>query len=217
MEQAIIYIRVSSEQQTEKSQLDPCLKFCEEHQWTVAGVLSDHAKSAYKNVKRPQYDRVLSLVKNKKIKHVVVWSLDRITRRGVDDLRSVISYFEAYDVQLHSVQEHWIEKITQPGLSFLRDFAYDLLAWIAKSESDRKSELVKNSKKYKRALKKGTVGRPSVMDALYVPVLELLKAGKSYRKISAEITYKAKYGKIKHVSVATINEIKNRAIENGDL
>lgn len=218
MEQAIIYIRVSSEQQTEKSQLDPCLKFCEEHKWVVAGVLSDHAKSAYKNVKRPQYDRALSLSKNKDIKHIVVWALDRWCRRGADELKETIAYLGAYGVQLHSVQEAWLDAINVPGVgNLVKDFLIGIVGWMAKTESDLKSERVKSSKKYQKALKKGTVGRPSVMDELYPSVLKLLNEGKSYRTISAKITYKAKHGKIKHVSVATITEIKKQALEKGDL
>ena len=218
IEKAIIYIRVSSDQQTEESQKVPCLEFCKKNKWDVVGIYADHAKSAYKNVKRPQYEKVLSLVKRKEVNHIIVWALDRWCRKGAKELKNTITYLNAYDVQLHSVQESWLDTINIPGMGdVVKDFLVGIVGWIAKTESDLKSERVKMSKQYQKALKKGKVGRPTVVDVLYDPVVKLLNEGKSYSKIHDEVTYKAKYGKVRHVSVATISEIKKSALENGDI
>ena len=56
MEKAVIYLRVSTEKQTEQSQLSACKKLCEERGWEIVGVFADHGKSAYHNVTRPQYE-----------------------------------------------------------------------------------------------------------------------------------------------------------------
>jgi len=218
MEKAVIYIRVSSDKQTEESQKMPCIEFCKQHEWDVIGIYADHAKSAYHNVKRKSYDTVLDIVKGKQTNHIVVWALDRWCRKGPKDLKDTITYLNAYDVQLHSVQESWIDTINIPGIGGLvKDFLIGMVAWMAKTESDLKSDRVKSSDKYQKALKKGMVGRPTVQDKLYPIVLPLLKENRSYRYICEHVTYKAKYGKVKHVSIATISEIRKSALEKGDI
>jgi len=219
MKRAVIYIRVSTDQQTEESQKKPCLNLCKEKGWEVIDIFADHAKSAYHNVKRKKYEEVLELVKKRKIKHIVVSALDRWTRKGADELKDTISYLGLYDVQLHSVRESWLELINIPGGigKVVKDFMIGMVGWTAEKESKDKSDRVKTSKRYQKALKKGKVGRPGVAKQVEKQVLDLLNKGKSYSYIEQNVTYKAKYGKVKHVSAPTISKIKKSALEKGNL
>ena len=219
MKKAIIYIRVSTDEQTEKSQIEPCKKFCEEKGFEVVDIFKDHAKSAYHNVKRPGYDKVWELIVKKDIQHVIVWSMDRWCRKDPDVYHDITLEMEHYGVQLHPIQEGWIEEINAPGYlgKLFREFFYKMMAHFAHEESRLKSERVKASKKFQKAKKKGTVGRPSLPIHVKKDVIKLLSQGKSYRFIQKNVSYKAKYGKIKHVSAPTISEIKKEAIEKGDL
>ncbi len=61
---------------------------------------------------------------------------------------------------------------------------------------------------------KGKVGRPGIPDEVKQRVLKFLREGKSYSYISTNVTYKAKFGKVKHVSAPTISEIKKNYIKN---
>ena len=216
---AVIYIRVSTDEQTEQSQLEPCKKFCLEHGYEVVDVCRDHAKSAYKNVKRKGYDQVMHLVKKREIGHVVVWALDRWLRKGPKELRNSVDYLNMYDVQLHSVSEYWIESINLPGSmgNLIKDFFFGLMGWLAERESKRLSERVLTSEKFIKAKKKGKVGRATIADEVKNRVIEYLREEKSYRWISQNVTYKVKYGKVRHVSVATISDIKKSALEKGYL
>lgn len=218
MDKAVIYTRVSSEGQREESQEIVCRKLCKEKKWEVVTVFSDHAKSAYRNVKRPQYEEVLNIIKNRKIKHVVVAALDRWTRKGSDELRHTVDYLGLYDVQLHSVREAWLEAINMPGGigKVVKDFMIGMVGWVAEKESKDKSDRVKTSKKYQKALKKHRVGRPKLSDNIKERVEDLLKQGKTYKYIQDNIMYKAKYGKFKHVSAPTISEIKKSLLEKGN-
>ena len=94
MNKAVIYLRVSTGQQDEKSQLKACQSFCNERGYEVVGIFSDHGKSAYKVSLRPEYLKVMKLVKQRRIQHVVVWSLDRWCRRGARELKSTIEVLE---------------------------------------------------------------------------------------------------------------------------
>jgi len=215
MNKSVIYLRVSSDKQTEESQLKPCEALCKERNYDVIGIYRDHSKSAYKNVKRPSFDKVNELVKNREIDHIVVWALDRWTRRGPKELKSTISYLSAYNVQIHSVQENWLESINMPGGmgSVVRDFFIGLIGWMAQQESELKSERIKQSKTYQKALDKGTVGRSTLPDAIVNEVTQLLQKGKSYKQIHEQVTYKAKFGKVKHVSIGTISSIAKKLRE----
>jgi DNA invertase Pin-like site-specific DNA recombinase len=210
MKNAAIYIRVSGGEQTEESQRQPCIDYCKEHGWNIVDVFPDHAKSAYKNVKRPQYERVLALVRQRGIQHIIVWSLDRWCRRGPRELKSTIDYLGLYDVQLHSVKEQWIESINMPGSlgQTFKDFMIGIVGWLAEQESTRKSERVKESVRYQRALKKGKVGRPGLPDAVKQRIAALLMQGKSYSYICEHVTYEGKYKRVHHVSVATVNAVR---------
>jgi DNA invertase Pin-like site-specific DNA recombinase len=216
MQKAAIYIRVSGGEQTEESQRQPCIDYCEEHGWTNVKVFSDHAKSAYKNVKRPQYDKVLASVRQRSINHIVVWSLDRWCRRGARELRATIDYLGSYGVQLHSVKEQWIETINMPGSlgQTFKDFLIGIIGWLAETESTRKSERVKESVRFQRALKKGKVGRPSLPDEVKKRIAALLKQGRSYSYIRNHVTYIGKYNRVHHVSDATINAARKSLSTN---
>ena len=216
MNDVAIYIRVSNTEQTEESQRQPCIDYCKEHGWNIIKVYSDHAKSAYKNVRRPQYEKVLASVRQKSIDHIVVWSLDRWCRRGPRELRSTIDYLASYGVQLHSVKEQWIESINMPGSlgQTFKDFMIGIVGWLAEQESTRKSERVKESLKYQRALKKGNVGRPALPDEVKKRIAVLLKQGRSYSNIRKEVTYEGKYNRVHRVSVATINAVRKSLSTN---
>ena len=81
--------------------------------------------------------------------------------------------------------------------------------YTAKQGSEKKSQRIKDSVKFQKAVKKGRVGRPSISDEVISQVLDKLKSGDSYRTIHQNVSYKIKFGKIKHVSIATICKIAN--------
>lgn len=217
-DRAVIYMRVSTEKQTEKSQLEPCIQFCNDKGYSIiADPFVDHAKSAYHNVHRPKYEEVLKLVKEREIEHIVVWALDRWTRKGAKELKNSIEYLRCYNVQLHSVQEQWLESINIEGGmgDIISDFLFGLVAWMGKQESELKSQRVKNSERFQKAVDNNKVGRPKIPDSVRNKVIEFLKAGKSYNYIRDNVTYKAKFGKVRHVSIFTISQIKS-SFEKGN-
>lgn len=212
-EKAVIYLRVSTELQDEQSQLSACKKLCEEKGYEVIGQpFKDHGKSAYHNVYRPQYEAIWKLIRNKEIQHVVVWAMDRWCRKHPDVYQDIMKEMEHYGVQLHPVQEQWIEEINAPGYMgrLFREFFYKMMAHFAHEESRLKSERVKSSKKFQKAMDKGTVGRPSIYNEVESKILELLKQEKKWKEIREQVTYKGKYGKVHHVSDPIISEVKKK-------
>lgn len=78
----------------------------------------------------------------KQIQHIVVWPLDRWTHKGSIDLLREINLLSSYDVQLHSVQESFLDEINIPGEIgiHLRNFLIGVLCYTAMQESDMKSQ-----------------------------------------------------------------------------
>jgi len=218
MNDAVIYVRVSTDLQTEESQLEPCREFCKKRGYNIVGEYADHAKSAYKNTKRTGYDNIMELVKKRKIQHIVVWALDRWTRRGPLELKHNIEYLSIHNVSMHSVKEEWLDSINLPGSmgTVVREFFFGMIAWMAEEESRKKSERVLDSKKFQKAVKKGKVGRAGIPESVKKEVIKYLKEGKSYSWIHQNVTYKVKYGKVRHVSPATITNIKKSSFKKGD-
>jgi DNA invertase Pin-like site-specific DNA recombinase len=90
--------------------------------------------------------------------------LDRWTRKGGIELLKEINILASYQVQMHSVQESFLDEINIPGEIgvHLRNFLIGFLGYNAKIESKKKSERVIDSIKFQNAIKKGKVGRPSI-------------------------------------------------------
>ena len=65
-------------------QADDCRAMAETLGWQVAGEYTDNDVSAYKNVRRPAYERLLADIEAGAVDGLIVYHLDRLTRRPMD-------------------------------------------------------------------------------------------------------------------------------------
>jgi DNA invertase Pin-like site-specific DNA recombinase len=83
--QAGIYVRISSDPDGTRlgveRQLEDCRARCDSDGWVVVDVYEDNDRSAYRGKPRPEYRRMLGDIEAGRIDAVVVWALDRLTRR----------------------------------------------------------------------------------------------------------------------------------------
>jgi site-specific DNA recombinase len=105
---AALYTRVSTDVQVEEgfsldAQLHRLRAYCESQGWTISDVYTDEGISA-KNTERPQLQRMLSDIRDRKIDVVLVYRLDRLTR-SVLDLHELLQEFERYNVGFKSATE----------------------------------------------------------------------------------------------------------------
>jgi DNA invertase Pin-like site-specific DNA recombinase len=104
-----IYIRVSTDEQAKEGvslsmQEDLCRKYVELHGLPDdVLVYADEGKSAA-SLDRPAIDKLRSNLTGGHIRHIVVFKLDRLTRRTLD-LCNLMAEFEKYDVALHGVRD----------------------------------------------------------------------------------------------------------------
>jgi len=89
MSTAVIYCRVSSEDQIERNVLNlptqerKCRKHCEHNEWSVLRVFTDAGESA-RTADRPQLQEMLAFYRQNKgkVTHVVVADLSRLATAG---------------------------------------------------------------------------------------------------------------------------------------
>ncbi|HLM05919.1 MAG TPA: recombinase family protein, partial [Blastococcus sp.] len=103
---SVIYARQSLDRTGEgaavERQVADCQQLAERRGWTVLETLTDNDMSASTGKPRPGYQRLLTMMRTRAIDAVVVWHVDRLTRRLVD-LEEIITICEATGVRLATV------------------------------------------------------------------------------------------------------------------
>lgn len=182
---AAIYMRTSTLEQHPENQLTACRAFATSRGYNVQYELVEQV-SAYKDVERPKYEEVKQLAHEGKIKVVIVWALDRWSRKLETTLKDV-GYFRDRGVLFHSVREPFLEAVNIEGPmgSTIRDFLYGLIGSMAEMESQIKSERVKEG--LERTRRQGTVlGAPKAKFNKF-RAAQLLREGRSLREVAQEV------------------------------
>lgn len=138
---AAVYVRVSTQEQAREgysveAQRRVCLEFCERRRWTVADTYADDGFSA-KDTKRPALQRLLADARQRRFAAVVVWKLDRFTRRQRDCLNLIQGELEPYGVGFISATQDF-DTTTSAGRAML-----GMLAVFAELERDQLIERVR--------------------------------------------------------------------------
>lgn len=104
-----IYIRVSTEDQAKDgfsihAQREKLTKYAEACEWDIYDYYVDDGISGKNLTDRPEVTRLLEDIKEGKIKNVLIYKLDRLTR-SMKDLIYLIDYFEEYGCTFNSQTE----------------------------------------------------------------------------------------------------------------
>ena len=139
MKTAIIYCRVSTEDQEKEgtslqTQLEACLKDCEEKGYNVAYRLSETCSGL--TLDRPKLNELRELIRNGQIDVIVVYSLDRLSRDPVH-LVILTEEFDKYHVELEAVTEDIDSSDMGKLITYIRGFAAKLEAEKIKERSIR--------------------------------------------------------------------------------
>jgi site-specific DNA recombinase len=142
---AIGYIRVSTNEQASEgvsldNQTAKIKQYCETYGLQLVETISDPGESG-KNLKRPGIQRLLGELKN--IDAVVVYKLDRLSRKVLDTLET-LREFEKNKVDFHSVMEK-IDTGTAAGKFFL-----NITASFAQMERDLTAERTTDALQFKK-------------------------------------------------------------------
>ncbi len=134
MARVVIYLRVSSSEQTTENQLPALQKWVADRGHELVAVYAEN-ESAWQSGHQRELSRLFADLPKRKVDICLVWALDRLTREGIAKVFELIDKLKFYGVRVISYQESWTE---QSGP--MADLLYAITAWVAEFESRRRSE-----------------------------------------------------------------------------
>lgn len=137
MPPAAIYCRVSTGDQDPGNQLLVLQVWARARSFQVVEVYSE-AESAWRAGHQAELARLVRDARRGRFRVVLVWALDRLSRSGALSILSLIHRLSAYGVKVLSHQESWTEA---PGE--LAEILFAIAGWVARMESQRRSERTK--------------------------------------------------------------------------
>jgi len=134
---AVIYARVSTEEQNLDNQIDLLKNLASEQNCNVLKVYNDKMSGGSAN--RPQFQQMLKDARLRKFEIIYVWSLDRFSREGIKNTLSYLKKLQNQGVALKSLQEGWLDT-SDDGMGTL---LIAIFSWVAEQERKRISERTK--------------------------------------------------------------------------
>ncbi len=133
---AALYLRVSTQEQSTDNQLPVLQAYAAGKGYEVAATYAEN-ESAWRNGHQHELAKLLSDIRSgyRHYDILLVWSLDRLSRLGPLAVLTLIDNFKSLGVKVESCQEPFT------ALPYGFDSViYSFLAWVARYESDRRSE-----------------------------------------------------------------------------
>ena len=189
------YIRVSTEDQVKEgisldAQKEKIKAFSVVNNLNLIEIISDEGVSG-KNMDRPGLDRIIELAKGKEAEAVIVYKLDRLSRRTRDLLYLIEDVFKNENTRFFSLTEQ-IDTSTAMGKFFLT-----MMGATAQMERELISERTKATLQYKKQQghslgripygynrENGKLVANENEQAIIKKMKKLKRQGKSYRKIA---------------------------------
>src|ERR1022692_1993049 len=160
---AAVWFRVSTDKQEAANQEAGIAQFTAHHGYQAVRryELDDSAWNGGKaGAKyRQEIARVLDDAHKGEFSVLVVWALDRLTREGAEGALRLIRQLRERGCTLVSVQESWLN-----GSPEVQDILVAFAGWMAKQESDRRSERVRAGLARRKAEGKPVGRQPGTAD-----------------------------------------------------
>ena len=137
MQSAVIYSRVSTGTQDADNQIRVLQTWAKQRGFHVVEVYTE-TESAWRDGHQQELARLVRDARKGRFRFVLVWALDRLSRLGALSILSLIHKLDSYGVKVLSHEESWTEA---PGE--LAEILYAIAGWVARMESQRRSERTK--------------------------------------------------------------------------
>ena len=147
---AAIWLRVSTDSQETSNQIPDIERFVAHHGYTVTQTYTVDDSAWSGGAGGPVYQATVKAALQDawqgKFSVIIVWALDRITRKGAEDALRLIRQFRDRGCTLVSVQESWLS-----GSPEVTDVLVAFAGWMAQQESERRSARIKAGLARRRA------------------------------------------------------------------
>jgi DNA invertase Pin-like site-specific DNA recombinase len=139
---ATIYARLShlrageeadDEDNSVERQVKACERYCGERGWQVVQVHREENVSGYKRVATPELEAALDDIERGRADVLLVWKLDRLTRRGIGRAGVILDKAEAASARIVSVVDH-VDTSASSG-----QLLFSILVSVARAESENTS------------------------------------------------------------------------------
>jgi DNA invertase Pin-like site-specific DNA recombinase len=180
MKRAVMYLRVSTLDQTTANQERELRQVAERAGWQITKVYRDHGISGAKGRnKRPAFDALHRDAARRQFDVVMAWSVDRLGR-SLQDLVGFLSEVHGVGIDLF-LHQQGIDTTTPGGKAM-----FQMLGVFAEFERSIIQERVRAG--LRRAVDEGKqLGRPPISPELEQRIHEALKAREPMRKIAARV------------------------------
>jgi len=200
---AVGYIRVSTEDQAREGislehQEAKVRAYASINDLELVEIICDEGASG-KNLEREGVKKLLNLVESGKVEAVIVYKLDRLSRKTLDTL-GLIEIFEERGIAFHSISEKVDTK------NAMGKFFFTIISALAQMERDLISERTKDALRHKRQKGEWTGRVPFgfrlennrlIEDPDQIKVIQkakkLRRSGKSLREISKALNLSLGY------------------------
>jgi putative DNA-invertase from lambdoid prophage Rac len=196
---AAVYLRVSTDKQTEENQEPDCVRLCQARGWEP--IIYREVESGVK--RRPKWDRVKDDVRTGVCRAVVVWALDRTGRTRVQVAHDLSELFR-WGANVASVKDAWLDQATGP----LRDLLVQIMAWVAEGERARLIERTRAGLDRARKLGIRLGRRPKITGEIAEEVRKLAAKGLNAYWIAWQL-------KDKGVKQSTVRDFLRACAEKG--
>jgi len=132
-----IYSRVSTGEQDSKNQSAVLTDWANQRGYEVVKVY-DEEESSWKSGHQRVLAKLIADARQRRFQTVLVWALDRLSREGALAILSLVHKLASYGVKVLSYQESWTEAPGEIG-----EILYAIAGWVARMESQRRSERTK--------------------------------------------------------------------------
>ena len=206
-ETAVIYARVSTEDQDYDRQITELKAYAKALNFEVVAIAAEKLSGAKQAVDRPELDTLLVKVKAEEVKHILVWDLSRLSRNVADTL-AIVEVLNQSCCCLHikDLNIKTLDKDCKPDA--MAQMFITMLAAVAAME--RKNIRSRMESGYKHHLATGgkvgrTIGYKKPMDQIqyFADIKRNLIAGLSLRKVKGALLEQKK-----KVSLGTIVKVQ---------
>jgi len=209
MNNKVIYIRTSTEEQNPENQLKDCKTLISGEYEVV-----EEKQSAFKDKDRLKFEDIKKRIKNGEVSELICWDWDRLFRNR-KKLKEFFELCKMYKCQIHSFRQSFFEdfyKIPPPFDEIIQELVLNLMGWLAEDESKKKGERVKNAVRRKegkptKSYKGNKWGRKSLNEKVISQILKLRQNGLSIREISKQVYYWDKNSHKKCVSIGYVSKV----------
>ena len=153
MTKAAIWLRVSTGEQHVENQLPDLQAWAERRGWEVARTYTV-AESAFRGAHQKHLTEVYADAQHGHFTILLVWALDRLSREGPQAILEIVNRMDKAGCQVYSYHETWTEVAGS-----MRELLLAIVGWIAREESERRSQRTKAGMARARAGGK-MMGRP---------------------------------------------------------